>query len=72
MSAAEIADNKWELESSKPPIKDAGAILQIVLMSGLGMIFVWIIFNSLLGAVTPAKDGGLEQQFKGMKEQKAP
>ena len=35
MSAAEIADNKWELDSTKPPIKSVGAIGQISLIAGL-------------------------------------
>ena len=68
MSASEIADNKWELQASKPQVANAGGILQILLMVGFVGIFGYLITFSIIGAVTPKKsaDGGLADQYKNM------
>ena len=67
MSAAEIADNKWELSSTKPPVGSASGIAQILLMGGFAVFFVWIIVFSVIAIVTPkAEDAGLAGQYKGM------
>lgn len=71
-SAAEIADNKWELESTKPPMKDAGAIGQIALIGGLALFFLYIIVFSLVAIVTPDAEGTLEDQYKNLKAEQAP
>ena len=66
-SAAEIADNKWELQSTKPPLSSASGIGQIVLMLGFIVMFGWLIGSSIVGAVTPkAEDGGLAGSYKNM------
>ena len=68
MSAAEIADNKWELSATKPPVTSAAGIAQILLIGGLGLFFVWIIVFSIIAIVTPKpEDGGLAGEFKNMK-----
>jgi hypothetical protein len=67
MSAAEIADNKWELQAAKPPIGTAPAIAQLVLMTGFAGFFAWIIVSSVIGIVTPKKeDGGLAGTYKNL------
>jgi|GEM_PF-1628524 len=67
MSAAEIADNKWELSSTKPPVGSASGIAQILLMGGFAVFFVWIIVFSVIAIVTPkAEDSGLAGQYKDM------
>lgn len=67
MSAAEIADNKWELESTKPPLKSASGIGQIVLMGGFICLFGWLIGSSVIGILSPkAEDGGLAGSYKNM------
>ena len=66
MSAAEIADNKWEMEASKPPIKDIGAIAQMALIGGLSLFFLWVLVSSLIGIVTPKQDGSLADQYKNL------
>jgi hypothetical protein len=72
MSAAEIADNKWELESAKAPIKDPGAIGQIGLMGGLSAFFLYVTIMSCVAIVSPAKEGTLADQYKDLNaEQKA-
>ncbi|MEM6995569.1 MAG: hypothetical protein AAF721_33975 [Myxococcota bacterium] len=67
MSAAEIADNKWELSSTKAPVGSASGIAQILLMGGFAVFFVWIIVFSIIAIVTPkAEDGGLAGQYQNM------
>lgn len=67
MSAAEIADNKWELSSTKPPVSTAGGVLQLLLMVGFIGLFGWLIVSSVIGIVTPkSEDGGLAGQYKNM------
>jgi len=68
MSASEIADNKWELQASRPQVTSASGIVQILLMVGFVGIFGYLILFSIIGAVTPKKEGGgLEGQYKNMK-----
>jgi hypothetical protein len=52
MSVAEIQDNKWELEATKPPVTNPGAIGIIVMMSCFALFFVAIIIGSVIGAFT--------------------
>lgn len=67
MSASEIADNKWELQSTKPPLASAGGVLQLLLMVGFVGLFGWLIVSSLIGIVTEKQDGGsLADQYKNM------
>jgi hypothetical protein len=67
MSAAEIADNKWEMESTKPPVGSLSGLSQILLMGGFGFFFTLIIVGSLIAIVTPKpEDGGLAGQYKTM------
>lgn len=67
MSAAEIADNKWELQSTKPPVSSPGGIGQILLMGGFVLLFGWLIGSSIIGIVTPkSEDGSLAGQYKNM------
>ncbi|MBZ5713419.1 hypothetical protein [Nannocystis pusilla] len=49
MSASEIADNKWELEASKPPISDVGGILQIVVVAFFAALFGWMLMFTFQG-----------------------
>ena len=65
-SAAEIADNKWELDSTKPPIKGAAGYGQIALMAGLGIFFAYVVVFSLIAIVTPAQEGTLADQYKNL------
>lgn len=68
MSGSEIADNKWELQASKPQVATAGGLMQILLMVGFVAIFGYLLLFSIIGAVTPKKeDGGLAGQYKDMK-----
>ncbi len=55
MSSSEIADNKWELEASKPPITTPGALAQIVIVGSFSLVFLWILSFSVLGIVSPKK-----------------
>lgn len=66
MSAAEIADNKWEVEATKPPLKDVGGVGQIALIGSLGLFFLYVVVMSLVAIVTPKKDGGLADQYKNL------
>lgn len=66
MSAAEIADNRWELAASKPPVATVSGMAQIVIMGGFALFFGWIIAFSVVGLVTPKKDTGLADQYKNL------
>ncbi|MCA9649054.1 MAG: hypothetical protein H6712_15785 [Myxococcales bacterium] len=67
MSSAEIADNKWELSSTKPPLNTAGGVMQLLLMVGFVSLFGWLIGSSIIGIVTEKEeDGGLAGQYKNM------
>lgn len=67
MSSAEIADNKWELQASKPPVTTTSGVLQLLLMAGFVGVFGYLILFSIIGAVTPKKeDAGLAGQYKNM------
>jgi hypothetical protein len=68
MSAADIADNKWESQAAKAPVGSFQGILQILLMTGFALFFVWIVIFSVIAIVTPkSEDGGLAGDFKNMK-----
>lgn len=72
MSAAEIADNKWELQATKPPVGSLGGLMQILLMSGFALFFVWIVVYSIIAIVTPKKeDTGLASEYDKMGAQGA-
>ncbi len=49
MSAAEIADNKWERESAKPPVAEVGSLAQLILISVFALIFLWIFSWCVMG-----------------------
>jgi len=66
MSMGEIADNKWEMESAKTPIKDIGGIGQCALMAGMAIFFSYIVVMSCVGIVTPKKEGSLADQYKDL------
>ena len=55
MSAAEIADNKWEREAAKPPVATVGAFAQLALVSVFVLIFLWILSWVVLGIVSDKK-----------------
>lgn len=62
MSIAEIADNKWEVEASRPPIRTVGGILQIVVVAVFAGLFVWMMSFSLAG-IFGAKRETLADQY---------
>lgn len=66
MSAAEIADNKWERESTKPPIFSVSAFAQIGLMGLFGLFFAYILVMSVVAIIKPKEEAkSLEDQFGG-------
>ncbi len=65
MSAAEIADNRWEVSATKPPVTTAAGLAQILLMSGFGLFFVWIMIGSVMGMVSE-KGEGLAGEYKNL------
>lgn len=72
MSAAEIADNKWELQATKPPVGSLAGLMQILLMTGFALFFVWIVAFSAIAIVTPKnEDSGLASQYDKMGAQGA-
>lgn len=67
MSTAEIADNKWEVQSAKPPFGLSG-LSQIILFGGFVLLFGWIAAMSVVAIVTPKKDNSLEESYRKMKQ----
>jgi hypothetical protein len=55
MSVAEIQDNKWELQATKPPVTNPAAIGVIIMMTCFSLFFVAIIIGSVIGAFTETK-----------------
>ena len=70
MSASEIADNKWELDSTKPKIANPGAIAQIMMMGGFMLFFAYIMIFSVIGMFSEKKEGSLEEKFHHMDDAK--
>lgn len=64
MSASEIADNRWELSATKPPVTSAAGIAQILLMSGFGLFFVYILIGSIQGMIMPKTESSIAKQFE--------
>jgi len=55
MSAAEIADNKWEREAAKPPVTNFGSIAQLILVSFFILLFLWILSWVFMGIIGDKK-----------------
>jgi hypothetical protein len=52
MSAAEIQDNKWEVQASKPNFFSIAAIGAILMMAGFCLFFIALIIGSVQGTFT--------------------
>jgi len=65
MSASEIADNRWELKATKPPVTSPGGLAQIVLMSLFALIFLWIMVGAVQGIIMPESEG-LAGEYKNL------
>ena len=52
MSLAEIKDNKWEVEATKPPLKNPASIGIIIMMGGFSLFFVGILIGAIIGSFT--------------------
>lgn len=64
MSTAEIADNKWEVQSSKPPVATAGGLLQLLMFVGFTALFGYLTIMSVVGAFAPKpEENRIEKQF---------
>ena len=70
MSAAEIADNRWEVAATKPPVTSPAGLAQIILMGGFAAFFGWIVVFSVIAIVTP-KGEGLAGEYKNLNDSKA-
>lgn len=66
MSSAEIADNKWEVEASKPPVSSFGGILQIVIVTAFAGMFAWMLMFTAQG-IFGAKRETLADQYSNLK-----
>ena len=56
MSASEIANNKWELEVTKPKLATPGALAQMLMMVGFAGFFGYIILFSVIGMFSEKKN----------------
>lgn len=71
MSAAEIADNKWEVQATKAPTTTPAGIAQILLMGGFAAFFGYIVVFSIIAIVTPKGDG-LAGDYKNLNAAETP
>ena len=62
MSTSEIADNKWELEASKPPVATPGGVLQILVIALFAGLFAWMVMFAFQG-IFGAKRDTLADQY---------
>lgn len=67
MSVAEIQDNKWELESTKAPLKNPGSIGIMIMMGGFALFFVWVIIFSVIGSFTDTEEMDFDKKQKAEK-----
>ena len=64
MSTTEIADNKWELQASKPPVATAGGLLLLLMFAGFTILFGYLTVMSVIGAFSPKPEQNrIEKQF---------
>ena len=61
---SDIAGNKWEAESIRPPVFNPAGLAQIVLMGSFALFFAYIMIFSLIGALGPKSDSSLAQQYE--------
>jgi hypothetical protein len=72
MSSSEIADNRWEVSASKPPVMTGGGLLQLLMIGGFTLLFGYITASSVVAIVTPKKEGtALHEQYDKMKQNDA-
>jgi hypothetical protein len=64
MSVAEIQDNKWEVQASKPPIMTPGSIGIMIMMGGFALFFVFVIVGSVIGSFTETKEMDFSKTHK--------
>lgn len=62
MSLAEIQDNKWEVQSAKPPIVTPGSIGMLIMMAGFTLFFVAVIIGSVVGSFTDTKEMNFDKK----------
>ena len=67
MSAAEIADNRWELESCKPPTTGAMELAQIAMMVAFAMFTLGVVAMAVLGTIQGPQKTQLERTFEAGK-----
>jgi hypothetical protein len=68
---SEIADNKWEVQASKPPVATAGGLLQLLMIGGFAVLFVYITVMSVVAITTPKAGNSLEEQYKTLNQKPA-
>lgn len=66
MSLAEIADNKWETEAAKPPVKTIASFAQIGMMVLFVGVFAWMLLFSIIGMFSSKGEGDLERRYREM------
>ena len=71
MSLAEIQDNKWEVQASKPPIAKPAGIGMLIMMTGFTLFFVAVIIGSIIGSFTETKEMDFDKKQKDPAAEKA-
>jgi len=46
---SDIASNRWEAESTKPPIFTAAGVTQIAAIASFALLFCYILIGSVMG-----------------------
>ncbi len=68
MSSAEIGNNKWELDASRPPVLTPFGMAQIGIIGVFGLFFGWMLLQAVVAIVTPHEKSDLEKRIGGMNE----
>lgn len=71
-AAAEIADNKWELQAVKPPITEPASFMQMIFVGAIALFFAWIAVMSVVALFTDNTDNNLADKIGEMQQRGKP
>ena len=71
MSAADIADNRWEREAAKPEITTASGLAQLSLVGVFSVFFVGVVLVSIYSIIAGPQESDLERRFREAQERQS-
>lgn len=64
MSAADIADNRWEREAAKPEIFTPIGMLQIAMVGAFALFFAGVVLVALASFFVGSQESDIERRFR--------